>query len=40
MLKGWTPLHLASEQGQVEVIYALLGENADVNVVDKRVSIN
>ena len=32
---GWTPLHLASDDGHVEVITALLTAGADKTVKDK-----
>ena len=39
---GWTPLHVASEEGKQEIVQVLLGANADVNlastVSDKQFS--
>ena len=32
---GWTPLHLASENGHVEVITALLAAGADKTIRDE-----
>jgi serine/threonine-protein phosphatase 6 regulatory ankyrin repeat subunit B len=29
---GWTPLHLAAEQGHVETVKVLLEANADINI--------
>ena len=36
---GWTPLHVASLKGRVEVVAALLAKGADVKAKDK-VSIS
>ena len=33
--RGWTPLHHASRNGQVEVITALLAAGADKTIKDK-----
>ena len=34
---GWTPLHLASENGRVEVITALLAAGADKTIKTTRL---
>ena len=38
--EGITPLHDAAVNGQVEVVQMLLDYGADVNIVDKKVSLS
>ncbi len=36
---GWTPLHIASEKGHIEIVYELLEKGANIEATD-NVSID